>query len=79
MNARNKPGFSVSTIIKIQRDTVFSEAGYRFISFPATSTNITPSYLLYHESAFQELASQLPFQPGSVIQIPFFVYVSDTL
>ena len=34
---------------------------------------------LYHESAFQELASQLPFQPGSVIQIPFFVYVSDTL
>lgn len=69
----------MNATIKIQQDTVATNAGYHFISFPTTSANPTPSYLLYHESALQKLASELPFQPGSVIQIPFFVYVSDTL
>lgn len=79
MNNRNKPGFCVSSVIKVQKEMNAAETAYRFISFPVTATNVTPSYLLYHESAIQELASKLPFLPGSEVQIPFFVYVNDTL
>lgn len=51
----------------------------RFISFPATAGNVTPSYLLYDESSVESLRSALPLQPGSAVQLPFLVYASDSL
>lgn len=36
----------------------------RFISFPATAGNVTPSYLLYDECSVEQLRQSLPLQPA---------------
>lgn len=73
----NKPGFCVNSTIDVRKEA--ATPSLRFISFPATAGNVTPSYLLYDECSVVQLRQSLPLQPGGAAQLPFLVYASDSL
>lgn len=73
----NKPGFCVNSTIDVRKEA--ATPSLRFISFPATAGNVTPSYLLYDECSVEQLRQSLPLQPGGAAQLPFLVYASDSL
>ena len=73
-----KPGYCVSSSIKLQ-DCKNSESQLKILSFPSLSSHIVPSFLAYDEAILYQLASSLPLSVDSSFEIPFLLYITDTL
>lgn len=49
------------------------------VCFPSSSLNLSPSFIAYDEALLHQLSSSLPLSVDSSLEIPFLLYVTDTL
>lgn len=51
----------------------------KFLSFPVTSSNASPSFIAYDQVLFSQLAESLPLSVDSEIEFPFLFHITDPL
>ena len=77
-----KPGYSISSLIKINSTNPTqsdSQDEYRFVSFPTTSTTTTPSFVMYNTKSVRELSEKMPVEIDESSSITFLIYAYDSL
>ena len=84
MRNRSKPGFSISSMIKLTNpsnsiESNPSNSSLNQIAFAASTPDSLPSALFYHESIIQSLRSKFPLNANSQLKLPFTVLISDPL
>lgn len=84
LNRRSKPGFSMSSTIKLtnsmeSNDSSASNSSLNQIAFAPLTPDALPSALFYQESIIQSLRSQFPLRTDSQLKLPFTVLISDSL
>ena len=87
---RSKPGFSISSTIKLANSSNSNEpassnsssnsnSSLNQIAFSAATPDSLPSALFYQESIIQSLRSKFPLNANSQLKLPFTVLISDPL
>lgn len=91
---RSKPGFSISSTIKLANssnsnepassnsnlnESSSSNSSLNQIAFSAATPDSLPSALFYQESIIQSLRSKFPLNANSQLKLPFTVLISDPL
>ena len=92
---RSKPGFSISSTIKLANSSNSDEpaasnsnessssnsssSSLNQIAFSASTPDSLPSALFYQESIIQSLRSKFPLNANSQLKLPFTVLISDPL
>ena len=87
---RSKPGFSISSTIKLANSSNSNEpassnsnsnsnSSLNQIAFSASTPDSLPSALFYQESIIQSLRSKFPLNANSQLKLPFTVLISDPL